>query len=63
VNTERVRGVDYSPGCGDPECPCGRQGLVCEEFMGIPGEYRLSIPFCPRCGWHLKHHPAAEETP
>lgn len=53
-----VIGVDVSPGCGVDTCPCQTKGPVCEEFMGIPKEYRLSPPWCPRCGWHLRYHAA-----
>lgn len=48
-------GVDYhGQSCGNPGCPCEKPGAPCHEFEGLPGERH---PWCPRCGWHRKHHP------
>lgn len=51
--------VDFQPGCPRPECPCHLPGRPCDEFMGIDE----SRGWCPRCGWHQRHHFEARPRP
>jgi hypothetical protein len=63
---EPVIGVDFKPGCPNPQCSCRHPGRPCDEFMGITEGHEFSPyrTWCPRCGWHLKHHASvAEDTP
>lgn len=55
--TVPVRGEDYSPGCGQPNCPCERAAVPCKEWMGHDGDGNPDPRWCPRCGWAFRYHP------